>query len=111
MAYQPLLRPDPSEERSSELPDPHESKKDDPSAGLYLACLARTLAAHGGGTSSADLALELVLNGIVEQACVATTATGAAIALLCGGEMVCRATSGTNAPDLGTGWRRVDRRP
>jgi hypothetical protein len=101
MAYQPMLRPDPSEGRSSELPDPHESKKDDPSAGLYLACLARTLAAHGGGTSSADLALELVLNGIVEQACVATTATGAAIALLCGGEMVCRATSGTNAPDLG----------
>jgi hypothetical protein len=68
MAYQPMLRPDPFEERSSELPDPHESKKDDPSAVLYLACLARTLAAHGGGTSSADLALELVLNGIVEQA-------------------------------------------
>src|SRR5215471_4864347 len=64
--------------------------------------LINTLAASGGGSSSNELALDLVLNQIVEQACLATGATGAAIALLRDGEMVCRATTGRNAPDLGT---------
>ena len=63
--------------------------------------LTSALAANGGGTSSKDLALDLVLNQIVEQACLATGATGAAIALVREGEMVCRATTGRNAPDLG----------
>ena len=63
--------------------------------------LINTLAASGGGSSSNELALDLVLNQIVEQACLATGATGAAIALLRDGEMVCRATTGGNAPDLG----------
>src|SRR6201981_3896859 len=66
-----------------------------------LRTLTDTLAASGGGSSSKDLALDLVLNQIVEQACLATGATGAAIALLRNGEMVCRATTGRNAPDLG----------
>jgi TonB family protein len=59
------------------------------------------LASHGGGALSADLALDLLLNEVVEQACVATTATGAAIALARDHEMVCRATTGVNAPGLG----------
>jgi TonB family protein len=63
--------------------------------------LANALAASGGGSSSQDLALDLVLNQIAEQACLATGATGAAIALVRAGEMVCRATTGRNAPDLG----------
>jgi TonB family protein len=63
--------------------------------------VARTLAAHGGGTASYDLALDLVLNEVVEQARLATGATGAAIALARGGEMVCRATTGGDAPELG----------
>jgi len=63
--------------------------------------LTSTLAANGGGASSEALALDLVLNQIVEQACLATGATGAAIALTRDGEMVCRATTGRNAPDLG----------
>src|ERR1700746_1146675 len=66
-----------------------------------LRTLTDTLAASGGGSSSNDLALDLVLNQIVEQACLATGATGAAIALLRNGEMVCRATTGRTAPDLG----------
>jgi TonB family protein len=61
----------------------------------------RTLAAHGGGTGSFDLALDLVLNEVVEEARLATRASGAAIALARDGEMVCRATTGGNAPDLG----------
>lgn len=63
--------------------------------------VARTLAAHGGGEASFDLALDLVLNEVVEQARLATGATGAAIALGRAGEMVCRATTGGDAPDLG----------
>ena len=51
---------------------------------------------------SADLALEIVLNEIVEQACLAMRASGAAIILERDGEMVCRATNGPTAPELGT---------
>jgi TonB family protein len=71
-----------------------------------LADLATKFAAQGGGglspELSAGLALEIVLNEIVEQACLATGATGAAIVLERDGEMVCRATSGSTAPELGS---------
>ena len=67
--------------------------------------LAGRLAALSGGELSpelsADLALEIVLNEIVEQACLATGATGAAVVLRRAGEMVCRACSGSTAPALG----------
>jgi TonB family protein len=63
--------------------------------------VARTLVAHGGGPASFDLALDLVLNEVVEQARLSTGATGAAIALARGGEMECRATAGADAPELG----------
>ena len=63
--------------------------------------VAKMLAEHGGGAVAFDLALDLLLNEIVEQARIATGANGAAIALTRDGEMVCRATSGANAPDLG----------
>ena len=70
-----------------------------------LVQLAAKFAAHGGGHVSSelstDLALEIVLNEIVEQACLATGATGAAIVLSRDGEWVCRASSGPNAPELG----------
>jgi TonB family protein len=68
--------------------------------------LAALFTAHGGGNFSAevaaDLALEIVLNEIVEQACLATGATGAAVILERDGEMVCRASSGVNAPEMGS---------
>jgi len=63
--------------------------------------VAKTLAAYGGGALAFDLALDLVLNEVVEHARSATGATGAAIALTRGGEMECRATTGSSAPDLG----------
>jgi TonB family protein len=65
---------------------------------------ARFITKSGGGLSprlSADLALEIVLNEIVEQACLATGATGAAIVLRTESGMVCRASSGETAPPLG----------
>lgn len=67
--------------------------------------IAKTLSAFAGGDIAHDLALDLVLNEAVEQARKATGATGAAIALIRNGEMICRATTGRNAPDLGV---RVD---
>lgn len=71
-----------------------------------LAEVAAKFAAHGAGkiptALSGELALDLVLNEIVEQACLATGASSAAIALRRGDDIVCRATCGTNAPELGT---------
>ena len=79
---------------------------DDPSIENEFAQLAASFAAEtGGGLSpemSADLALEIVLNEVSEQACLATGASGAAIVLQRNGEMICRASSGSNAPQLGS---------
>jgi len=50
---------------------------------------------------SADLGLEPVIGAIAERARVLTGASGAAIALHKGENMVCRARSGRTAPDLG----------
>jgi TonB family protein len=66
---------------------------------------ARFAAKNGGGLSpdvSAELALEIALNEIAQQACQSTGATGSAIVLQRDGEMVCRASSGLTAPDLGS---------
>jgi TonB family protein len=59
------------------------------------------LSAGGELLLSADLALDLLLNRIVQQARLATNTTGAAIALRRGDDIVCRATTGANAPELG----------
>lgn len=89
------------------VPEPKTSSLQGSSSGAEsdLGELAALFATHGGGglspEVSTDLALEVVLNEIVEQACVATSATGAAIVLLRDGEMVCRASNGANAPQLG----------
>jgi len=68
--------------------------------------LAELFAAQSGNKVSAqvssDLALDIVLNEILEQASEATGATGAAVMLERDGEMICRAMSGGNAPELGT---------
>ena len=66
-----------------------------------LADLVRVFAQHGGESIAADLALDLVLNDLVGQACLASGASGVAIALMRDGEMVCRASSGPDAPALG----------
>jgi TonB family protein len=90
------------------LPSPISGTEESPAARQEsdFAELVAKFAAHGGGKIpaelSGELALDIVLNEIVEQACLATGATGAAIALARGDEMVCRASSGGTAPELGT---------
>jgi len=89
------------------IPEPESPAVQSTSTGSEsdLGELAALFAAHSGGTFSAevsaDLALEIVLNEIVEQACLSTGATGAAIILERDDEMVCRASSGINAPQFG----------
>jgi TonB family protein len=104
-----MLQPDPSDSRhttdeSPRLAATHAGPRD---LSLSLTELAHTLSDHTGGLASAELALDLVLHEIVEQARLVTNASGAAIALVRGEEMVCRATSGGNAPGLGV---RLDTR-
>jgi len=104
MAHQPSLSPDPQlRPQPVERPIAAAIKqfarvKDDSD---HLAELTATLAANGGGDSAPDLALDLVLNEIVEQARLNTSASGAAVALERNGEMVWRASSGDSAPELG----------
>ncbi|HEY1677464.1 MAG TPA: TonB family protein [Candidatus Sulfotelmatobacter sp.] len=66
-----------------------------------VAQVAKTLSELGGGAVALDLALDLVLNEVVEQARLATGAAAASIILERDGEMVCRATTGEHAPELG----------
>ena len=98
---------DPSEPvvSSSEAPVPLPNEEDCSFETDFAGLAARFAAPGGGGLSpelSAELALEIVLNQIVEQACLATGANGAAVVLHRDGEMVCRATTGPTAPALGS---------
>jgi TonB family protein len=109
MAHHPMFGPDPAKPASSAAEGRVESGAVSPAAGAAgesdLADLVAKFAARGGGRVSAEvsaeLALEVVLNEIVEQACLATGASGAAIVLERGGEWVCRASAGGTAPELG----------
>ena len=62
---------------------------------------AQTLEQHLRAGLPLDLSLDLVLNDLVARAAQATHATAAALALVRGEEMVCRAATGYLAPDLG----------
>jgi len=97
MAHLPTL-PDPTPQRS-----PRGQQSSSPRHSEFsFTELSQLLGRHGAGSSSDDLALDLLLNDIVAQACLTTNATGAAIAMLRDGKFVCRATSGDHAPDLGS---------
>ncbi|MGA9530089.1 MAG: TonB family protein [Terriglobales bacterium] len=63
--------------------------------------LAQILEQHLATSLPPDLAFDLVLNELVVRAADATHASSAALALLRGDEMVCRASTGTHAPGLG----------
>jgi TonB family protein len=102
MALRPMTRLDlVGDQRRSNAPTNTPETEDERDVRESLSRLATTLSAHGGLSLSADLALDLLLNRVVEQARLATNTTGAAIALRRGDDIVCRATSGANAPDLG----------
>jgi len=100
MAQSPVF-PDPPQYRA--IGDSVLSAGDDhPKLHTAISDLTKWLGEHGAGSSSFDLALDLLLHEIVVQACLATNATGAAIAMVRDGDFVCRATTGQNAPELGS---------
>jgi TonB family protein len=104
MAQSPIPRPDPPDRlvpnRAGEGPTLKRTSRSESEA--LQARWTSTLAACGGEALAADLALDLVLNDICEQARSATGASAAAIALAReDGEIVCRASTGEGAPDLG----------
>jgi TonB family protein len=68
-----------------------------------------TLSACGAGSQSAEVALDLVLNEIVQRAHTATKSAAAGIALARAGEFVCRARIGETVPDLGVSLNRQSR--
>src|SRR5689334_14788365 len=103
MTHDPMLRPDPMNKKPSWgenrfhqkptlVPDERRNEVTD---------VAKTQAAHWGGAVAVDLALDLVLNEVVEQARTATDADGAASALARDGERECRATTVAASPGLG----------
>ena len=103
MAHSPISQPDPYDPlgpnpvRENSAPNGTTDLGASPSLSQWV----DTLTACGGGSLAADLALDLLLNDIGERARAATNATAAAIALARNGEIVCRATTGENAPGLG----------
>jgi len=62
---------------------------------------AQTMEQHVKDGLSPELALDLALNELVVAATDATHASAAALALTRGQQLVCRATTGEHAPDLG----------
>ncbi|MBV8050022.1 MAG: GAF domain-containing protein, partial [Acidobacteriaceae bacterium] len=86
----------------NEAEGPAGTPADKAPARLSLSQYLTALASYGDGSVSAGVALDLVLNDIVKRACLATNASAGAIAIAENEEMVCRATTGENAPDLGT---------
>jgi len=95
------------------VPDPITLAEKKPAASVamqagrhHLRTVGMSDASHEpGGTEleihPGELTLEPGINIIAERAQSLTGATGAAIALRSGGEIVCRARSGRTAPDLG----------
>jgi TonB family protein len=84
---------------------PHIMSRSEPSANdpptLPAADLKRVLEQHVATGFPPDLALDLVLNELVVRAADAARGSAAALALMRGDEMVCRASTGLHAPDLG----------
>ena len=101
-----MLRPSVSGNETSSVNPSSEGKLRPWPGGSFeeeLANLTARFASIGGSPDLAsDLAFQVVLNEIVEQACLATGASGAAVALERDGELQCRASSGETAPELGT---------
>jgi TonB family protein len=100
MAQRPTVRTDASEHRGRNG-EPLAAGATQPRNGQPFDALSIRISGDGSEPSPADPALEQVLTLITEQACLATSATASAIAVKEHDQIICRATSGPNAPDLG----------
>jgi TonB family protein len=100
MAQRPTVRTDASEHRGRNG-DLLADRATEPRNGQPLDALSIRVSGDGTVPSPSDPALEQVLTLITEQACLATSATASAIAVKEHDQIICRATTGPNAPDLG----------
>jgi TonB family protein len=100
MAQRPTVRTDASEHRGRNG-DLLAAGATEPRNGQPLDALSIRVSGDGTRPSPSDPALEQVLTLITEQACLATSATASAIAVKEHDQIICRATTGPNAPDLG----------
>ncbi len=100
MAQRPTVRTDASEHRGGNG-DLLAAGATEPRNGQPLDALSIRVSGDGTRPSPSDPALEQVLTLIAEQACLATSATASAIAVREHDQIICRATTGPNAPDLG----------
>jgi TonB family protein len=100
MAQRPTVRTDASEHRGRNG-DLLAAGATEPRNGQPLDALSIRVSGDGTRPSPSDPALEQVLTLITEQACLATSATASAIAVREHDQIICRATTGPNAPDLG----------
>jgi TonB family protein len=73
----------------------------EPDFGESVADAGEVLEFHRPEALAPDLALDLRLHEILEEALLATAASGAVIALASGDQMVCRATAGEKSPKTG----------
>jgi TonB family protein len=101
MARRPMLKPDPT--RYPGVVHTRSSGPEwiDTDSAENIAESGDTFAFQGQEELPADLALDLRLHEILDQALLTTAATGAVIALASGDKMVCRATAGDKAPSAG----------
>jgi TonB family protein len=81
--------------------EPHEDNPNPAPESAAFPDLASALKHYVLDGLSPELALDVALNEVVVRATSATQASAAALALARGAEMVCRATTGDHAPDLG----------
>ena len=95
MARQPTVRPVSTETRLNY--DPPASVEVKPARRDHQ----HSPSGRGPEPSSSAPAFDEVLKLVAEQACLATSASACAIALFDGHEVVCRATAGPYAPELG----------
>ena len=98
-----MLPPDPWDQGSSGGPSSPSREGARPTSATPISVdrLAVLLSPQPRQGTPDELARDLQLNHIVEQACLATGATGAAVALARGDEFICRASTGSTAPGLG----------
>lgn len=96
--------PDPAPSAARKSPDPSVSNPAEPDQPVVSAARKILFPGEDGGKSLNEMAqrdLDATLQLLAERAQYITGATGAAIALRSGEEIVCRASAGSSAPELG----------
>jgi len=91
----------PAAPRDSRHGEVREKSRTGPDEDLSFFRSLNALSALTDVSLAAEIALDVALYELLQQACAAAVATSGAIGLVQGGEIVCRARTGEGAPDLG----------